>query len=132
MANPMTPFVNNTNIHNIRRQINRNKTGQPFFATIKDAKAVLTDYDTFPYPRWYKGVPEASIPIVAEREAGFRLRHDNCYTVNRKDELVKYPNNCMQTACSTVYPCYPEYLTKYSDREALDLILNNTCIVQYR
>ena len=39
-----------------------------------DFSVVGTDYDTFPYTRWYRGIAEAAEPIVAEREAGCILR----------------------------------------------------------
>jgi hypothetical protein len=64
----------------------------------------------------------------------YHIMLDDCYRVIEPDNIPRpnLPNNCFQAPCSTVYPCYPEYLTKYSDKEALDLILNKTCIVQYR
>lgn len=134
MNRDITPLLNEHNVKNIREQIHAKKMSTPYYATANQAKEVVTDYDTFPYPRYFRGVARSSVPIVAEREAGWRPRHDNCYKVNEPANLpgAPYPNNCFQAPCSTVYPCYPEYLTKYSDKEALDLILNKTCIVQYR
>lgn len=133
MTNEFTPIINDININNIRQQIAIKKGYQPYLATENQASQVITDYDTFPYPRWFRGVPESYRPIVAEREAGWRPRYDNCYKViEPKDNVNVYPNHCYETACSTVYPCYPEYLTKYADREALNVMLNNTCISQYR
>ena len=106
----------------------------PYYATVKEAGEVLTDYDTFPYPRWFRGVYDSPVPIVAEREAGWRPRHDSCYKMEKPCSEVasKYPNHCMQSACSTVYPCYPQQMSRYADKAALDVELNNACIVQYR
>lgn len=134
MNNYITPILNEYNVNNIRSQIQGKKSSLPYYATSNQAKEVITDYDTFPYPRYFRGVAPLPVPVVAEREAGWRPRHDNCYRVIEPDNIPrpKLPNNCFQAPCSTVYPCYPEYLTKYSDKEALDLILNKTCIVQYR
>ena len=131
----LTSVLNENNVENIRYQINQKNQSSPFFATSTDVVHTITDYDTFPYPRYYRGVVGVTQPIVAEREAGWRKRHDSCYDVRepQKSNIRSVePNNCFQAACSTVYPCYPEYMTKYSDKEAMDLILNKTCIAQYR
>lgn len=125
--------INLRNVNNVRYQINKKKDQYPYHATIDTAAEVLTDHDTFPYPRWWRGVPFSSHPVVAEREAGWRPRHDDCYQVNEVPRPnIKYPNHCWETACSTVFPCYPEYLQKYSDRDALNVMLNKACTVQYR
>ena len=131
----LTSILNKNNVENIRDQIRQKNQSSPFFATSTDVIHTITDYDTFPYHRYYRGVVDVTQPIVAEREAGWRQRHDSCYDVSesRKSNVrLTNPNNCFQSACSTVYPCYPEYMTKYSDKEAMDLILNKTCIAQYR
>ena len=73
-----------------------------------------------------------SEPVIAEREAGWRKRQDSCYKVNAPPIRDNYPNHCFQSACSTIYPCYPEYMTKYADKEAMDLLLNKSCVTQYR
>ena len=133
MASNFTPIINDENVKNVRHQIALKKGCDPYLATVNQSAQVLNDYDTFPYPRWFRGVPGESRPIVAEREAGWRPRHDNCYKV--LEPIVpenRYPNHCFEAPCSTVFPCYPEYLQKFSDREALNVILNRACIVQYR
>jgi hypothetical protein len=133
MANELTPYINNLNVENVRRQIIKKKGYNPYLSTTKQAVQVLTDYDTFPYPRYFRGIPDSSQPVIAEREAGWRVRHDNCYKVsNPQNKDSNYPNHCFQGSCSGTFPCYPEYLTKYADKELLDTILNNSCIVQYR
>ena len=94
MASPITPLVNSSNVMNIRDQIARKTSSNPFFATTAQSAGVLTDFDVFPYPRYFRGRPGASAPIVAEREAGFRQRHDDCYSVEIPPQLPTYPNNC--------------------------------------
>jgi len=81
MANNFTPYINDDNVSNIRSQIMMKKGSDPYYATASQAKSVTTDYDTFPYPRWFRGIPSSTVPIVAEREAGWRPRHDSCYTI---------------------------------------------------
>jgi len=131
--------INYYNKLNIQKQINKKLQNKPFYATTENSVSVITDYDTFPYPRYFRGHWNSSIPIVAEREAGWRPRFDSCYEIGKsniqdinKNILNEYPDHCFQSACSTVYPCYPQYIKKYSDKDSLDLILNNVCTIQYR
>ena len=134
MTSRLTPYINDENVANVRAQILRKELSTPYHATVEQAGGVLTDYDTFPYPRWFRGVYYSKDPIVAEREAGWRPRHDNCYKVMipPNDGIIPYPNHCFESACSTVFPCYPEQLAKYTDKEFLDVMLNKACTVQYR
>jgi hypothetical protein len=131
-----TPIINNRNIQNVREQIAKKLNYSPYIATIENASDVLTDYDTFPYNRYFRGVYDSFLPVVAEREAGWRPRNDSCYKLNESPYChlnhVPYPNHCFESACSTVYPCYPEYLQKDADKNALNVILNKSCILQYR
>ena len=94
---------------------------------------IRTDMDVFPYPRFYRGNFESKDPIIFEREAGWNPRHDNAYqipiTVESKDY---YPNHCFQSAPSTTYPCYPEYLRKYSDKRQMDIQLFKKDVIEYR
>jgi len=132
VSSAATPIINDLNIENIRSQIRQKNSTTPFFATSSNVLQTITDHDTFPYPRYYRGIAGLSEPIIAEREAGWRQRNDTCYQVNAPKAPNNYPNHCFQSACSTVYPCYPEYMTKYADKEAMDLFLNRTCLVEYR
>ena len=125
--------INVKNVENIRYQIHQKKNPYPFYATYNDGSSVLTDMDNFPYNRYFRGVPENYKPIVFEREAGWRPIYNTCYNV---EEPIKHEENkrkiCFQTACSTVYPCYPDYASKYSDRDFFNVSNNNACISEYR
>jgi hypothetical protein len=131
---PITPLINQNNVESVRFMINKKKSSNPYYATVGEAGSVLTDYDHFPYTRNWRGVYDSPVPVVNEREAGWRSRNDSCYDVNIPVSKLQslYPNHCFEVPCSTVFPCYPEYLAKYSDRAALNVMLNKACIVQYR
>lgn len=120
------------NVENIRNQISQKKQSNPFYATSSDALGAMTDFDTFPYPRWFRGKYELTTPIVAEREAGWRPRRDGCYAISYPQKKLPYPNHCFASACSVVFPCYPEYLQKFSDQKELEVILNKGCTLEYR
>jgi hypothetical protein len=125
--------INSRNIENIRSQIIEKKGYKPYFADINTGSSILTDYDHFPYTRWWRGIPQSDQPVVAEREAGWRPLNNECY-YPQKDNKKERLNNlyCFEAACSTVYPCHPEYLAKHSDKELLNIMLNNNCVVSYR
>lgn len=94
---------------------------------------VKTDTDVFPYNRYFRGNHEASAPIIYSRQAGWRERHDRCYQEPRVEESKDYyPNHCFQAPPSTVYPCYPEYLRKYSDKTEMDIQLFKKNVLEYR
>ena len=133
MESSLTPDINARNIDNVRRQIVLKNESLPYIPTIEQTGQVLTDYDSFPYNRWFRGVYYSPDPIVAEREAGWRPRHDSCYKLSEPPSKPEpYPNHCFQTSCNTIYPCYPDLLKRWSDRQMLDTLVNNACVVQYR
>jgi hypothetical protein len=128
----LTEQVTDENISSVRKQIAMKKGCDPYYGTINQADSVITDMDHFPYNRFYRGVYDSSQPVVFEREAGWRPHRNSCYSVNNCDEKSEYPSHCFEAACSIVYPCYPKNLQKIADRDALNVQLNNSCIVQYR
>lgn len=95
--------------------------------------STVTDMDVFPYPRFYRNNYNSEKCFTFEREAGWKPRRDDCYQIASgiKRELF-YPNNCFQAPPSTQYPCYPEYLRKYSDKKELEQQLNRTNVNEYR
>ena len=137
MSNRATPIINGSNVNVIREQIRKKNGFSPFLTTIEDAGAVITDHDVFPYPRYFQGVPTSDVPIVAEREAGFRKVNNACYQLNLSPQFdnpfpYNYPNHCFQAPCSTVHPCFPELVDRYKSNSEFDIILNRNCIAQYR
>lgn len=121
------------NINTVRNQIQMKKGFNPYYSTSEDAGTTITDMDHFPYTRFYRGKYNSNIPIVFEREAGWRPLRQSCYSMNNcKIPEQETPNHCFEGACSVVFPCYPKYLQKFSDRDALNVQLNKSCIVQYR
>jgi hypothetical protein len=103
------------NIHNIdcvnqmiRQKINYNA---PFYATRENAQCVVTDMDHFPYKRFFRGVYNDSSPHIFEREAGFRVRQDDCYKLITTP-VVNPVEFCWEFPCSNVKPCQSALGTK--------------------
>ena len=122
--------MSNENI--IKKQILLKNVDEPYFPKYNNIRNIVTDIDHLPYTRFHRGLYKSDKPIVMEREAGWRSINNSCYSVRNPNMESSYPNHCFETAGSTVYPCYPQYLDKFSDKEALDVQLNRSCIVQYR
>lgn len=132
MSETLTSHITDDNIKSVRNLIKMKQSSDPFYATGNQVTNTITDIDHFPYTRYYRGVYNSSKPVVFEREAGWRPLHNGCYTANFPNKQDAYPNHCFASACSTVFPCYPEYQVRYADSEALAIQLNSACIVQYR
>jgi hypothetical protein len=112
------------NIANIRNQIEKKNGNKPHIATTEDCKQVLTDYDVFPYTRFFRGVATFPEPIVAEREAGFMIKNNKIIVFEKSDP---YPNHCFQSSCSTVRPCNPK-----PGMDELDDVFHSSNILQFR
>ena len=130
-----TPHINQHNVESVRKYIEKKNSSTPFHAT-KNMEIPITDFDHFPYNRHFRGVYSSVVPVVLEREAGYRKREDHCYKVNvnpaNTSGEIPYPNHCFETSSKVRYPCYPQYLRKYSDKEQMDLMINNSCVSQFR
>ena len=126
-------IINKRNINNLQDRINMKKGPDHYFSTIQTNTNVLTDYDTFPYTRYFRGVAESTVPIVAEREAGWRPRNEDCYNSyyiraekQKKHHDIVTPRNYFQPACSTMYPRY------VSETDIGEIRLNENCVISYR
>ena len=102
----LTQRINSSNVENVRKMIMEKQTSCPFYATTNDASSVITDFDHFPYTRFYRGVYYSDKPIALEREAGYRPHHDGCYNMQRCQPVENNPPNlCFQFPCSVLFPC---------------------------
>jgi hypothetical protein len=119
-------------IRTIKEAIERKTSDNPYFANNKSVLKVVTDMDHHPYTRWFRGVYNKSEPTVMEREAGWRQQENDCYGLVRPYTKEKEPSHCFEIPCTTTLPCYPEYLTKYADKDSLNVMINKACILQYR
>ena len=94
-----------SNINHIREQIiAKTDNAKPFLPSLNAVQLSVTDRDTFPYTRNYRGISSSFEPVILEREAGWRPRHDPCYNPIRqsKKEIKEF---CWQIPCSTTLPC---------------------------
>lgn len=128
----LTEKINNANVASVRKQISEKNGSNPFYGTRNGVESVITDMDHFPYTRFFRGIYKSTEPVVVERESGWRPHRATCYSINYCKDKDPYPNHCFETACSTVYPCYPKIIKRHSDREELLDQLNNNSIVHYR
>ena len=113
------------NLDLVYNMIMKKKSYNPYYTSTTN---VITDYDEFPYKRWYRGIATSSDPIVAEREAGWRPRRDNCYNPINTNEIVNKPSLCFESACSTIFRCVP----KKEEKNYIDPTVENSNVISYR
>ena len=114
----MSDSISRQNVQAIRNQIRAKMNyNQPYYATQDVAGSVLTDFDHFPYRRYFRGIAERSAPLIAEREAGYRPRQDACYRHHRVPKICPV-NYCWQAPCTTVFPCKP-----FPDEQIAEFVL---------
>lgn len=101
----ITNDVTNHSVEFVQNQIKLKNHHQPYVASNKLIKNSITDMDVFPYTRFYRGEPTSSNPTVMEREAGFRIRHDEKYKSQTAPPEKTTQNICFQPPCSTIFPC---------------------------
>lgn len=72
-------------------------------------KTISTDFDCFPYKKWWRGEPLGATPVIIEREAGWRLRDDYCYLKVYPESKGTYPKHKFQGSCNLrIPPMYVE------------------------
>lgn len=98
------------NIQSINAQIHAKQcyTTQPG-ASHMYAQPVTTEYTHFPYTQWWQGQYTSDTPVVAEREAGFRIRTPISKDLHSCKYADNYPRHHFQSACNTTYPRIHNY-----------------------
>lgn len=113
----LTPAMNERNIENVRRMIARKQSAVPFYGTWQQASSILTDMDHHPYSRFYRGDYRSSMPIIMEREAGWRIVNNDAYRGIGGDVGSNAPpEHCFQYASSVVLPCHCDIFSQYEKR----------------
>lgn len=91
----------NKNIEQIMKEIQKKTDySKPFYA---EPTRIETDMDSFPYPRYFRGDPNQTNPVVFEREAGWRAVPP---IIKSPVQSGLIPHLCFEAPCSTIYPCY--------------------------
>jgi hypothetical protein len=128
MAQPTVSNQGQFNEDLIRAQISQKLNySKPWYASAELATSVITDRDTFPYQRFYRGKFNEENPRIFEREAGFRKLNNPCYTPMYVYPEETQPNLCWEGPCSATYPCIPEFSSKFTDKQAYRVQLNRMC-----
>ena len=95
----------------------------PYYGKLGDVMAVETDYDSFPYTKFYRSVYNSFDPIVYERKAGYRVL-ENKYSCERPSRDTYNPDLVFSAPSSTTYPGYPTYFYEYASEVARNNGLN--------
>lgn len=93
---------------------------------------VMTDNDSFPYTRAWRGIHDSEEPIFWGRRAGWRPQQVQAYNKTDCGYTTVSPRTdyCWQIPCSTVLPCHRKnYLCDSYDR---NLLINTIPLNEYR
>ena len=82
----------------IQEQMFLKNLNVPYTVSNNIIKNVKTEYNTFPYRKWYKGKYTSHQPIVDKREAGFKPIESQ---TNKMYFVHSYTNIHFQSACSS-------------------------------
>lgn len=82
----------------IQEQMFLKNLDAPYTVSNNIIKDVKTEYNTFPYRKWYKGKYSSHKPIVDKREAGFRPVE---FQTNKMYFVHSYRNLNFQPPCSS-------------------------------
>ena len=113
MSDKQSKDIIDVNISNIRSQITSKQSNNPHFGSFNEIQKTITDFDHFPYNRFYRGIYYSKNPIIIEREAGWRPQRNECYTPTSCMDPPEYPNHCFEGSCSLIAPCQTPY-TKHT------------------
>lgn len=131
MSQELTQSITDKNIAIVRGLIKRSQQSAPLYVTGDIPSSVITDYDVFPYPRWFRGLYDNSNPIVAEREAGYRILQSESYMDSKKkNETEAVIEHVFQTACTTIKPSFVLDPDSHEGTK-FNKSINKMCIVQY-
>lgn len=96
----------------------------PYYGKLGDVMQTQTDFDNFPYNRFFVSKYDSPYPTVYDRNAGYRVLNTPAYRCPRRACNDKTPDLCFSAASTTVYPCYPPYFYEYADQVARNNALN--------
>lgn len=126
MSDSETPQLTQKSIDNVRALIAQKNSEYTFMSNGTNIRKITTDYDHYPYTRWFRGVYYYPDPIVAEREAGFRPIENVCYGNVQPYTPEPESRACFEAPCNTIFPVYCP-----KDRPNT-AIMNKNCIIEYR
>lgn len=103
---------------------------RPYYGKLGDVKNVQTDFDNFPYNRFFRSKFDSPYPSVYERKSGYRQLHNKDYQCPMDTSCTNspfHPDLCFSAPSSTTYPCYPAYFFQYANE-----IERNNALNRYR
>lgn len=107
----------------------------PYYGKLADVMRSPTDYDRFPYTKFYRSVYSSPEPGVYERKAGYRALGDTRAACGARtepgacDRSMRAPADLVfSAASSTTYPGYPTYFYEYASEVARNNGLNRYAV----
>jgi len=91
----------------IQKEIKKKNSFTPYFPDPNLLFNIKTDINQFPYPRFFRGKINSSIPHFWDREAGYSPIINNNSTPLYSSSLLIAPKDAnFQPPCSTILPSF--------------------------
>ena len=119
----------------ITKLINIKNSDKPLYCVYNDIKKQNTDYDHFPYTRYFRSNVGSDKLTINTRKSGFsNTNFIKCYDITKinTQNKIKYPEHCFESSCSLNKPCFKENVDKFAAFNKLNNILNDSCIINER
>ncbi len=109
----------------IERQIQRKLDyNTPYYGKLGDVMQTETDFDNFPYNRFYRSVYDSTKPGIYDRKAGYRVLETAKYACPQKPLDTFVPDLTFSAPGSTTYPAYPTYFYEFAETASRNNGLN--------
>ena len=112
----LTPYINKQNVETVQDLIKQKNNGLPFTVSNQATADIKTDIDSWPYNRYYRGIPSFSNPVIMEREAGFRQLDNNCYKPITVLKPRIEPDITFTPPCTTILPSHKDIYSQFEMR----------------
>ena len=114
----LTPEINQQSAETVRALVKQKMSGAPFTVSNGAVSKVITDMDCISavYPRFWRGIPEFTSPVIFEREAGYRPLNSDCYKPFGWVERPPPPDSWFSPPCATVTPAYSNIYSQWEQR----------------
>lgn len=111
--------------HMIEKKLDYN---EPVHGKLGSVILAETDFDNFPYNRYYRSIYNDPNPHVYDRPTGYKVLTNSIYECPKGAPDTYVPDNCFSASGTTVYPCYPPYFYQYAETDARNVALNRKVI----
>lgn len=118
MTTPVSQRLTDHSTNFIRQLVAQKNSSYPLTVSNAAIVNVVTDMDSnsVDYGRRFRGQYMSSVPIIFERETGWREVSADGYKLNNPKVKVPEPDIMFSPACTTILPNHADIYSQYQQR----------------